>query len=1381
MPTIDEKFIKRLDDFTHSLEGLVALLKEDLKKGNTDNVNEMLASMNDNIGKVSKEIETIVKSTKKIETTTDKILAEVRAAKKSKETPDGFQTVSETENKKKIIDAVKVIVLIAAGILAMGLALKLISPVNFLSVIAIGLSMVFIAGAFVMVAALTEGMGWKEAAGVSSIMVIMAAGIAVSSWALAAAATISAGKMASIIFTATAMGIALVLMTTAVKKADLKPTDYLKIWPLPFILPLIAVGITVSSIILSGVKAMTFGQVLTTIFVAAAIGTSLYLITQAISKSKFDPKDIGKFFALALIIPALAMGLVVASWILSAVKTLSFMQMISAVFVAVTIGILVYLMKPLIEKMKDLSLGQILNTTLLVAALAAGLVVASVILTKMHFFTFKESLQLIMTSLAIGLAVLFITPAVYILKSIKTDDMIQAGGNIVIAAAAIFASSWLLSLGNYDNYPDWQWSLGSGLAILAFAGTMWLIKKMDLNKTSLMNGAFAVIGISAVIMLTSWILSVGNYEEYPSLGWALGVGLSLIAFGSSMMIIGFIISASGGAVAGLMALGALATLGVALVIVAVSYILGIGNYNKYPSIEWATGVGLSLIAFGGAMVALGFFLPLLALGALSMGVIAFTILGVSKIISMGDYSNGPPVEWAESVSLLMNRFAWAMIKTAFIPNILLERCAAGLMIIAQNIVDVSNKLTEGNYEGGPSVGWATGTGLLITAFAMTSIMMGLALPFLLLGSLGMNYIAQSIVDVSNKLAEGNYNGGPDEKWAKGVGQSILAFAQGIAALQETDSFLSFGIDQGQKIIDIAEAMKIANITLASVKWSDNYPSEGWAKGVGGAIMAFAKALALLDDAGIKGSDFLYNVIWLSLGIIAAAKTLDLYDWSTAKNYPSAEWSTGVGNAIKAFADPLAKLGEVDITGGDIRRSIRKLAQGMVDAAEILGEYKNWGDATTYPSAEWSTGVGKAIGTFVKYLVEIEKNDIGRGDIRNLNRTIDSMVSAALTFSFYNAIFGDIWAAYPSSEWSIAVGSAIGTFVKYLVDIEKNDIGRGEIRNLNRTIDSMISTALKFSLFGDIWTSYPKEEWSTGVGSAIGTFVKYLVEIEKSDIGGGDFKNLNKIVDGMIDMGIKFKNNEGIWANYPPAEWSDGILKSIEAFTQSINLLSNADQNFGLLVEAGYSMIMFAEIVKKMDDYKNLFKENGPLDNFSTSIKKLVENLPTKDSIEGLKTLAEVLNSISSMGISSSMSIYMLSQAVSDLGESLSSLDTDAFTNLSKFSNGMLVLSLIDEKKLEDTLKVLDQKKNEIKSILSESSNAASKVRETPDINRVMTFKEEVAGGTVNKNEEFYTQMLSYVKTLNDNVSIMAKREPAEKDNDEGVVGKPGNVKDKAKG
>jgi hypothetical protein len=1245
MPALDDRYVRKLQDFNAALGGIVELLQQDInERKNVDSVNKMPSNMNDDLKSIVKNMEVVLKTTKEIKSQNDKILHEVLEARKAKET-GMFGNIAEVDNKRKIIDAVKVITLIAAGVLAIGLAFKIIAPVNFLSIIAIGLAIVFIAGAFITVAAVTEGLEIRDVVRISGMMVVMALGLAVSSWALAITATLTFAKAISIIFVATVMGVSLYTIIRAVHKSEIKLSDYPKILLLPIALPLIALGLAISSIFLSRIVPLTFAQMATTVFVAAAIGLSMYFIVQALDKSKMERKHVAQLLLLPIMVPALALGLVIASVILKGIQPLSFMQMISAIFVAVTIGVLVYLMHPMIEKMKSFTLGQVLLAGALVAALATGLVAASWILVNMKFFTIRQSIDLIVTSLAIGLAVLFLTPAVYILKKIHKDEMQKAARNIIIAAGAIMISSLILNLGTYENYPDWQWSFGAGLSIIAFGGIVWALNKMGLTKDykSILFGGLAIIAISAVIMISSLILSIGKYDEYPSIGWAFGVGLSLIAFGGAMMELGDLILATGGIAAGAMAIGALATLLVTGAIVAVSYILGLGDYGNYPDSEWAKGVGLSMILFGGAMMILGVIGPL-----------GFIVLGIGALATM---------------------------------------------IVAGTVVAVASILSSGDYTGGPTMEWALGTGALLMAVGLTSVLFAALLPLLLLGGFGMRRVAQSIVDVAKILAEGDYTRGPTKKWAEGVGGAIMAFAKGIATLREAGGLfgrLFGGGDQSQKIIQIAEAMKIANIILGSVPWSDNYPSKEWSKGVGGAIMAFADGIKKLADADIDtGFNFIMMVTMISWGIIKAAQILDRFDWDKIKNYPKAEWSKGVGAAINAFAKPLAEMAKYDVTGRDISKGIRRLSRGLIDAAEIIGYY-DWSKAVSYPHEDWVRGVGKAVGTFVDFLVKIEKNDVGIGDLRILNITIKAMIKTAKDLS-------------------------------------------GEDAN--------------------IWNNYPTLKWAEGVGKAVGVFVQYLTKIEKADIGRGEVKILNKIIDQMTQAAEKFaKVDQTIWTKYPPIEWSKGIEATVNAFAKSIKVLSNLDENnFNLLNKAGHAILHFAWHISILEKHRELFIKGGIFDNFSQSLKKLTESLPTKEKIQGLLALGDALSRISSRGLSMGFSIWMLSRAMEDLGKTLADLDLSAMDKLSKFSNGMLVLSLIDDKKLENALKIIDKKKEDIKAILSDNTVVRAKEKLEGEKVSVTTEAAPVTEG----REEFYDQLLSFVKNIDTNVTLIATKEPQE--------------------
>ena len=118
-------------------------------------------------------------------------------------------------------------------------------------------------------------------------------------------------------------------------------------------------------------------------------------------------------------------------------------------------------------------------------------------------------------------------------------------------------------------------------------------------------GGLATLIVAGTIMISSHILALGNYDEYPSTDWAAGVGLSMLSFGLSTLAFGLAILATGGIGLVAIAAGGLATLIVAGSIMASSHILAGGDYGSYPPIDWAAGVGLSMLSFG---------LPILALG-----------------------------------------------------------------------------------------------------------------------------------------------------------------------------------------------------------------------------------------------------------------------------------------------------------------------------------------------------------------------------------------------------------------------------------------------------------------------------------------------------------------------------------------------------------------------------------------------------------------------------------------------------------------------------------------------------------------------------------------------------------------------------------------------
>jgi hypothetical protein len=1186
MPAIDREYVRRLEDFSTALEGIVELLKQDTKRENVDNVTRLLSNMDGSIGEIVKNIEIIKESVDKIGEQNDKIIREIQELKKQKE-GGGLGNISEVDNKKKILDAVQVIILIAGGILAIGLAFKLIAPVDFMSVLAIGLALVFITGAFVAVSNITKEMDSKKVKQTMGLMIMMAGAISVSSWLLAISASITLVKSLSIIMITATLGVSLYLMAKAINDSKLEAKDYSKMLLLPLVLPLIAAGIALSSFFLSMISPMSIAQVLTTVFVAGAMGMSLLLISNSLKETEIKSDTVGKFLLLPIVLPAVAAGLVASSLVLQFIKPLSFAQMLSTIFIAATIGIVIFLMKPLIENLGDLDLKSVVNTGLMMAAISVGIVAASWILTKISYFSFKEALGLVITSIAIGISVLALTPAILLLKKINDKEIWQGTKNIVLISGAIAISSLLLAVGNYSNYPDWKWSIGVGLSMIAFSGAMLMIDKMGkIDAKKMLSLGAIMIGISGTIVLTSLILSIGNYDKYPTLGWTIGVGLSMIAFGGAMYLLGKNKNVNDFIKGGLIAFTVAGT------ITIISFILGIGNYKQYPTLEWGLGAGMSLLAFGRAMMLMGKMDPVsILLGSAAVMLVAGVIALSSHILAMGLYKNYPTLDWAAGTGLSMITFGGSMallgILTIATGGLGLAGMAVGalaMLIIATTVVGVSKILSGGVYTGGPSIEWALGTGALLLAVGLTSGTFALLYPLIKLGSISMRSIAKTIADVSIILQKGNYKGGPTLEWAKGVSMSIRAFAEGSMMLSGgiIGSLISklFGIDQTSIIKKIAQSMVDASYILQKGVWSA-YPSEEWSKGVGDSIMAFATAIQALDDADIDtGREFSTTIGYIVKGIIQAAEDFNKFDWSSIKNYPSEDWSTAVGAAINAFAKPLAELAENDITGREIKTGIKKLAQGMVEAARIFAQI-DWNKYNSnYPRQEWVNGVGKALEVFVNYLVEIEKNDIGRGDITVLKKTIDAMIYSAIKFRLAETIVNGLWESGPTSEWSSRVGKSIGVFVKYLSDIEKNGIGTGDLKILNKTIDTMLSVARRFKLaeliFKDIWKAGPTDDWSRNTGKVIETFVEFLERINNSKLDKSDLKILNSTIDSMIHTAHRFMISEflykDLWKAGPTNSW---VKRTGEAISLFVNYLQ--------------------QIVSSGADFKDLKILNGTID------------------------------------------------------------------------------------------------------------------------------------------------------------------------------------------
>jgi hypothetical protein len=193
---MDKQLLKALDNLSVSLEQIAAAL--DSKKEGASATGAALKG-----GDFGKQLEAINTGIQSIKSDTQEVLKNQKTIiALQKEKSKNVIEESGTDKKKEssIKKGVGTIILIAVAVLAIGLALKLVGPVDVLSAIGLGLAMVAIGFAFAKVAEATEGYSLKDIALASLAMVFMSIAVALSSYALAMIKPISIVQALTAVF-----------------------------------------------------------------------------------------------------------------------------------------------------------------------------------------------------------------------------------------------------------------------------------------------------------------------------------------------------------------------------------------------------------------------------------------------------------------------------------------------------------------------------------------------------------------------------------------------------------------------------------------------------------------------------------------------------------------------------------------------------------------------------------------------------------------------------------------------------------------------------------------------------------------------------------------------------------------------------------------------------------------------------------------------------------------------------------------------------------------------------------------------------------------------------------------------------------------------------
>jgi hypothetical protein len=236
---------------------------------------------------------------------------------------------------------------------------------------------------------------------------------------------------------------------------------------------------------------------------------------------------------------------------------------------------------------------------------------------------------------------------------------------VAIVAAGIVAASYILNTGVYGNYPTLGWSLGVGASLVGFSAGMLALGTIMaipfVGKFILDSGIEAITKITTAMVSASYILNSGTYGNYPTLGWSLGVGTSLMMFASTFMMIK--------SLEGVMKLFGSGDLNDFILSSALSMktandiISSVDWKGSYPTKEWSEGVGTALFLFASAFAQIksaeGLF-SIFGGGNINDFIVgaAKSMLSANSILGTGNWKgNYPSKEWSDGVANSIFLFA----------------------------------------------------------------------------------------------------------------------------------------------------------------------------------------------------------------------------------------------------------------------------------------------------------------------------------------------------------------------------------------------------------------------------------------------------------------------------------------------------------------------------------------------------------------------------------------------------------------------------------------------------------------------------------------------------------------------------------------------------
>jgi uncharacterized membrane protein YgcG len=626
-----------------------------------------------------------------------------------------------------------------------------------------------------------------------------------------------------------------------------------------------------------------------------ALSIALPLMALAFDKVGETARSPKESMNVAIGMVFMSAGIAASGLLLSYMPSLSLGQMFSAVVVAAAIGVAIYGLAVSADEIGANKIKALYSIIPAMPFVAGGILASGMILQSMPTLGMTQFLSAVGVGVAMGASMVPLAIASKIIGKDATSLFTVALAMPVIAGGILASAYILQDIPDVDTMGMLETTTSITASLLIMGAGIFLLNKMGVDPGMAVKGALVMPIVSAALMASSWILSVGNYKDGPSVEWASGFGLSMLA--SIPAVIGFGALAATGFGAIVIAAGILSMLAVAGGIAAASEILAGGTYTGGPSVEWAGGVGMALMSFTNAIDTLkpNIFDMLFSSDTMDSKIESIVKIGgalkeVASVIKGGSYTGGPSKEWSEGVGIALMTFANAL--NAIKPNVFerllgdsMDQNIASIIKLGYALPEIGKAVGKdvSMYTGGPKKEWAEGVGGALSAFAgaLEKVKPGFfdrLFGDTLQGQInGMIEIARALPKIGNAIGKdvSMYQGGPDKDWAQGTGDSVIAFATAIATMADEIDADEIN-DWIYPMKQIAGVMAHFAQKLNGQKF-DNYPSKDWSKG----ILGFMEGVAEWDaGSDVKGS--IKNINAMSNANFKLARSISTIAYSLKK-------------------------------------------------------------------------------------------------------------------------------------------------------------------------------------------------------------------------------------------------------------------------------------------------------------------------------------------------------------------------------------------------------------------------------------------------------------------------------------------------------------------